>query len=198
MTEWLMTEWLMWIFATHHNTAKFRRNFALKMRSSSQGNCLPYYGSINQSTFTYINCEILMFWYTVRLKADFHSGKYASDRIGSDRNGLSLSCIICTAGPKSWKYFNFLSQDHRLKLEQKIATESPCAGSILFRSGAYFPEWKPALNYYRLYIKELLYHISLSIIWEHLIIKANPRNSGRWTPCLSGKIIALELIHWPC
>ncbi len=35
MTDDWITEWLMWIFATHHNTAKFQRNFALKRTNYS-------------------------------------------------------------------------------------------------------------------------------------------------------------------
>ena len=57
-------------------------------------------------------------------------------RIGLD---FFPSCIIRTAGPKKLKIlqlFIIRVVDHRFKLEQKIAgTESPCAGSILFRSG---------------------------------------------------------------
>ncbi len=43
-----------------------------------------------------------------------------------------------SAGPKKVENTStFIIQvaDHGFKLEQKIGTESPCAGSILFRSG---------------------------------------------------------------
>ncbi len=58
-------------------------------------------------------------------------------RIGLD---FFPSCIIHTAEPKkventSDQLFIIRLADHRFKLEQKIGTESPCTGSILFRSG---------------------------------------------------------------
>ncbi len=55
--------------------------------------------------------------------------------VGSDQPGLFLSCIIHIAGPKIFQLFIIRVADHRFKLEQKIGTESSCAGSILFRSG---------------------------------------------------------------
>ena len=39
---------------------------------------------------------------------------------------------------------NLRVADHKFKLKQKIGTESPCP--ILFRSHAYFPEWKSAIS----------------------------------------------------
>ncbi len=51
-----------------------------------------------------------------------------------------------SSGPKKLKIlqlFIIRVADHRFKLEQKIGTKSPCACSILFRSGPIrFPEWK--------------------------------------------------------
>ena len=56
-------------------------------------------------------------------------------RIGQD---FFPSCIIHTTGQKKLKIlqlFIIWVADHRFKLEQKIGTDTQCAGSILFRSG---------------------------------------------------------------
>ena len=66
------------------------------------------------------------------IKAGFHSVS-----IGSDWTFFQF--VLST--PPDQKKFKILQlfiirvADHRFKLEQKIGTESPCAGSILFRSG---------------------------------------------------------------
>ncbi len=65
-----------------------------------------------------------------------------------DRTGLFPSA---PPDNKGLNYFNSLLSrlaDHRFNLEQKISTEGPRAGSILFRSDAYVPEWKPAFRKY--------------------------------------------------
>ncbi len=58
-----------------------------------------------------------------------------STKENKHRTELSPFCTIHTAGPKKLKIlqlFIIRVADHRFKLEQKIGTESPCAGSILF------------------------------------------------------------------
>ena len=50
---------------------------------------------------------------------------------------------------KILQLFTIQVADHRFKLEQKIGTESPCMGSILFRSGpirCLFPRMEIDLN----------------------------------------------------
>ncbi len=67
-----------------------------------------------------------------------------------NKHRIGLDFFTSSAGPKKLKIlqlFIIRVADHRFKLEQKIRTESPCAGSILFRSHAYFPEWKSALTH---------------------------------------------------
>ncbi len=58
-------------------------------------------------------------------------------RIGSDWTffHLVLSTPPDQKKLKILQHFIIRVADHRFKLEQKIGTESPCAGSILFRSG---------------------------------------------------------------
>ncbi len=67
---------------------------------------------------------------SMSLKAGFHSGK-----IGSD--GTFFPLVLSTPPDqrvlKIFQLFIIQVADHRFKLEQKIGTESPCAGSNLFR-----------------------------------------------------------------
>ncbi len=48
--------------------------------------------------------------------------------------GLSSSCNVRTAGPKKLKILQLFMIGSQVQLEQKSGNESPCAGSILFRS----------------------------------------------------------------
>ncbi len=72
-------------------------------------------------------------------------------RIGSDWTffHLVLSTPPDQKNLKILQLFIIRVADHRFKMEQKIGTKSPCAGSILLRSGpilCFFLEWKSAFT----------------------------------------------------
>ncbi len=90
--------------------------------------------SIQAKIFT---CQIEIYFYRDCLKAGFHSGKYCKHPIGSDWTFFHLVLDVSPDQKKLkiLQLFIIRVADHRFKLEQKISTESLCAGSILFRFG---------------------------------------------------------------